>query len=203
MAAENCCKVYFGWGELKLKLSEEGKILFSAWSSSSPEVISCLVTGFSEYETFEVEPSKWALSIRAWVNSAFAGRYHEIPLDLSRYHSGFQQEVVEGLIRFGSSGQKLFSYKSLAKLLGRPQAARAVSRALATNPFVFFRPCHLVVPERTRQKIKSELNDLTPIFGERGSWGIHPIFNEFDFGGYQGGVQLKVFLLKRMKSLSI
>jgi len=40
---------------------------------------------------------------------------------------------------------KVTTYGALAKKLGRPQAARAIGTAVATNPFSLVIPCHRVV----------------------------------------------------------
>ena len=66
----------------------------------------------------------------------------DIPAD----HGGmsdFQRRVLEELRRV-PSGQAL-SYGELAALSGRPGAARAVGRVMASNPWPLVVPCHRVL----------------------------------------------------------
>jgi methylated-DNA-[protein]-cysteine S-methyltransferase len=78
--------------------------------------------------------------------------------------SEFQQRVLraEHAIPRG----RVSSYGAIARHLGAPGAARAVGRALATNPFPIVVPCHRAI---------------------RGDGGL---------GGYQGGVSMKRALLE-------
>ncbi|MEW5870873.1 MAG: methylated-DNA--[protein]-cysteine S-methyltransferase [Chloroflexota bacterium] len=57
--------------------------------------------------------------------------------------SNFQIKVWEALLRI-PAGQ-VVTYEDVAAYLGRPQAARAVGRAVATNPISFLIPCHRVI----------------------------------------------------------
>lgn len=64
------------------------------------------------------------------------------PLDWSGI-SAFQQAVLQETLRipYGTTS----TYAAIAQKLGKSQASRAVGRALATNPFLIFVPCHRVV----------------------------------------------------------
>jgi methylated-DNA-[protein]-cysteine S-methyltransferase len=55
----------------------------------------------------------------------------------------FEKKVLQvvGTIPLG----EVRSYKWVAQQLGKPQAYRAVARALAKNPYPLFIPCHRVV----------------------------------------------------------
>jgi methylated-DNA-[protein]-cysteine S-methyltransferase len=66
----------------------------------------------------------------------------EIPLDLSGVPH-FNQLVYKALMKI-PAGQ-VISYGGLADMAGSPKAARAVGRAMATNPFAIIVPCHRVV----------------------------------------------------------
>ena len=63
-------------------------------------------------------------------------------LDAARL-SPFTQRVYEALRRVPSGAT--VSYGELAKLAGSPGAARAIGRAMATNPFPIVVPCHRVM----------------------------------------------------------
>jgi methylated-DNA-[protein]-cysteine S-methyltransferase len=75
----------------------------------------------------------------------FAGRRHafDLALDLEGI-DGFRLTVLETLRRDVSWGETV-SYGELAQMAGRPRAARAVGRTMATNPLPFVIPCHRVV----------------------------------------------------------
>ena len=76
--------------------------------------------------------SPWTLDAREWAQEPCL-----------RSGSPFEQEVWRALagIRCGST----VTYGSLAARLGRPRAARAVARALGSNPLAVLLPCHRVV----------------------------------------------------------
>ncbi|MGB5201946.1 MAG: methylated-DNA--[protein]-cysteine S-methyltransferase [Sedimenticolaceae bacterium] len=59
--------------------------------------------------------------------------------------SNFQIQVWRALLQIPFAG--LLSYGQLARLLDRPNAARAVGGAVARNPVAFLIPCHRVLRE--------------------------------------------------------
>lgn len=70
------------------------------------------------------------------------GRTFSVPVDLSG-RSPFTVTILELLraIPYGTT----ITYGELAALAGSPRAARAVGRAVATNPLPIIIPCHRVV----------------------------------------------------------
>ena len=88
------------------------------------------------------EPTRCA-AVRSQVLEFFGGKRHEFDVPLSPVGTTFQKQVWAELQRipFGETR----SYAQLAKALGRPQAARAVGRANATNPICLLVPCHRVI----------------------------------------------------------
>ena len=93
----------------------------------------------------------------------FAGQRTEFDLELKLTGSAFQQAVWRALVNIPYG--ELLSYGSLARIVGRPKAARAVGQANGANPIPIIIPCHRVVTS---------------------GGGI---------GGYAGGVQIKRQLL--------
>ncbi|MDD5108101.1 MAG: MGMT family protein [Candidatus Omnitrophica bacterium] len=79
--------------------------------------------------------------------------------------STFQKEVLRAVQAIPRG--KVSTYKLIAKQIGRPKAARAVGRALATNPFALVIPCHRVIR------------------------------SDGSLGGYQGGTKMKQALLRK------
>lgn len=69
-----------------------------------------------------------------------------LPLDVSA--TGFQRKVWAALQRIPRGSTR--SYREIAKVIGRPEAVRAVARACATNPLAVAVPCHRVVREDGR-----------------------------------------------------
>jgi methylated-DNA-[protein]-cysteine S-methyltransferase len=75
----------------------------------------------------------------------FAGFRSTFAVTLDRRaRSGFRGEVLDVLetVPFGTT----VSYTELARMAGRPRAARAVGSAMATNPIAIIVPCHRVLP---------------------------------------------------------
>ncbi|WP_027367184.1 methylated-DNA--[protein]-cysteine S-methyltransferase [Desulfocurvibacter africanus] len=67
----------------------------------------------------------------------------ELPLAMDGL-TPFRREVSETLAKDVRHGQ-LTTYGQLASLVGRPGAARAVGRVMATNPWPLVVPCHRVI----------------------------------------------------------
>lgn len=67
------------------------------------------------------------------------------PLTLLVKGSNFQIQVWRALLKvpFGS----ITTYQTLAELMGRPSAARAVGNAVGNNPIAYLIPCHRVIRE--------------------------------------------------------
>lgn len=64
-------------------------------------------------------------------------------LTLHLYGTPFQIAVWRELLRIPSG--KVTTYRTIARLVGRPRAARAVGRAVSCNPVMTIIPCHRVV----------------------------------------------------------
>lgn len=99
-----------------------------------------------EFPAAEIERNDEAL--RAWSNGLVKytnGKlpHPELPLDIRA--TAFQKHVWETLKKIPLGETK--SYSEIARLVGKPRAARAVARACATNPVALLIPCHRVVRE--------------------------------------------------------
>jgi len=85
------------------------------------------------------ELDAWLAEVAAFV-AAPAGRL-DLPLDVRG--TAFQQRVWRALQAIPSGAT--LSYGELARRVGVPRGARAVARAVATNPLALAIPCHRVV----------------------------------------------------------
>lgn len=73
----------------------------------------------------------------------FAGRRRDFDVQVAPRGTEFQRQVWRLLRRIPRGETR--SYAELAAAVGRPRAARAVGRAVATNPIPIVIPCHRVV----------------------------------------------------------
>jgi methylated-DNA-[protein]-cysteine S-methyltransferase len=68
--------------------------------------------------------------------------FSQVPLDIEGI-TPFYREVYEASRKIPSG--KTVTYGELAKVVGRPAAARAVGQALSKNPILLIVPCHRIV----------------------------------------------------------
>ena len=100
----------------------------------------------SEFPAAEIHRDNARL--RPWVEAVLRllngwQPHPDLPLDVRA--TAFQWRVWETLrsIPYGNTR----SYSEVARIMGKPKAARAVARACATNPVAVIIPCHRVVPK--------------------------------------------------------
>jgi AraC family transcriptional regulator of adaptative response/methylated-DNA-[protein]-cysteine methyltransferase len=87
---------------------------------------------------FEERPEE----AQAWLDLIF-NECREKPLRLWLHGSPFQLKVWEALLQLPEGAT--VTYGQLAKLIGRPGAARAVGSAVGANPLTWVIPCHRVI----------------------------------------------------------
>jgi methylated-DNA-[protein]-cysteine S-methyltransferase len=82
-------------------------------------------------------------SLRRWLDEYALGRQPSVRLKLRLEGTPFQRSVWAALseIPFG----RVTTYGALAERLDRPTSARAVGRAVGSNPVWVVAPCHRVV----------------------------------------------------------
>lgn len=83
----------------------------------------------------------WLLALRRYLHGESVRL--DIPVDLQLSRSPFHRAVYEELVKVGP-GQTT-SYGELARIVGRPKAARAVGQAVGKNPIALIVPCHRVL----------------------------------------------------------
>ena len=117
-------------------------------------------------KTVSAQTQLWHQTTARALKAALAGRPARSlpPLDLSA-GTPFQQRVWKALLKL--AGGQTRSYGELARLLGKPGAARAVGGACGANPIPVLVPCHRVLAANRK------------------------------LGGFSGGLQWKRLLLER------
>ncbi len=96
---------------------------------------------------FVSKPPKEISALAARVKKHFSGKpqqFLDVPIDRSGF-SAFALSVY-GALQKVTPGRAV-TYGELANLLGKPGSARAVGRAMATNPLPLLIPCHRVLPQ--------------------------------------------------------
>ena len=90
-----------------------------------------------------VQDPKRVAGVRTQIQDFFAGKRNRFDLRLSPAGTTFQKRVWTELRRipFGQTR----SYAQMAAAVGRPGAARAAGRAIASNPICLLAPCHRVI----------------------------------------------------------
>ena len=100
------------------------------------------------------------------------GTSKEFDLPLAAKGTEFQKTVWEALHRIPYGETR--SYKQIATMIGRPDAARAVGMANGKNPILLLTPCHRVVGSDGKLtgyaaglEIKEQLLELEVTYGSR------------------------------------
>ena len=99
----------------------------------------------------------------------FSGKRRKFTLPLDLQGTAFDQKVWKATqkIPYG----QVRTYKDIAKMIGKPQASRAVGNALGRNPIPILVPCHRVIASNGTLggysiglKIKKSLLNLELLF---------------------------------------
>lgn len=90
-----------------------------------------------------IESSKYLDQALSQLSAYFEGTLRDFTLSLAPKGTAFQRRVWEALqdIPYG----RTISYGELARIVGRPKAARAVGAANGKNPLPIVIPCHRVI----------------------------------------------------------
>lgn len=116
--------------------------LYAIVSAATPEEVNTRIA--KAYPQAVVQDTFVIAEARRQLDDFFHGRRHQfdLPLDFEQL-SSFTAKVLRILaqVPYGTT----LTYGELAALAGSPQAARAVGRAMAVNPFPIVIPCHRVL----------------------------------------------------------
>jgi methylated-DNA-[protein]-cysteine S-methyltransferase len=91
-----------------------------------------------------IKSSKRATEAVRQVKEYLTGKRAEfdLPIDM-RFLTDFQRAVLRAVMRVPRG--EVITYGALARAIGQPKAARAVGRALGSNPIPIVIPCHRVL----------------------------------------------------------
>lgn len=107
--------------------------------------IARVVVGARKVKSAEARPPAYVRDAAERIANHLAGKgddLKDIRVDLSSCPP-FAQKVYRALRKVPPG--KVITYGDLAKRVGSPNAARAVGRAMATNPVPLIVPCHRIV----------------------------------------------------------
>jgi methylated-DNA-[protein]-cysteine S-methyltransferase len=127
-------------GPVYLALSAQGLVAID-FSDGEEAFLSrlCKRTGVYPIQSSE----RMAEAVRQ-VEEYLAGKRvdFDLPIDM-RFLTDFQRAVLSAVMRVPRG--EVITYGALARAIGRPKAARAVGRALGSNPIPIVIPCHRVL----------------------------------------------------------
>lgn len=98
--------------------------------------------GWAKRRPAAAAPGRWDEAVIAYYTGGGDALLRQVPVDLTAL-TPFVQEVLVRTRRI-PYGRSL-TYRALAAAVNRPDAARAVGRALGSNPVPLFIPCHRVL----------------------------------------------------------
>lgn len=123
-------------GDFSVALNASGSVIATAFGGL-PE----LRERFTPDEV--VHDSARAAGVRREVTEYFENQRQHFTVKLASSGTPFQQSVWAELQRIPPGETR--TYGELAAAIGKPDAARAVGRANATNPICLIVPCHRVI----------------------------------------------------------
>ena len=121
--------------------AKDGALVAAGFAESATDLLARLEARFGEVEPRETaDPAGAVSALRRYLAGDLAA-LEGVPVDTGG--TPFQAAVWTAL-RSIPAGETT-TYARLARLLGRPRAARAVGAANGANPVALFCPCHRVV----------------------------------------------------------
>jgi O-6-methylguanine DNA methyltransferase len=130
------------WGPIHLATTSRGILAIAILSPLEPFLADAVRRSGLEHRagsSLMLDRAVTAIE-RFFVGDAAA--FHDVPLDLAG-HGTWDRAVFEGVRRLRRG--EVTSYGRLARMIGRPGAARAVGGAVGRNPIGLAIPCHRVI----------------------------------------------------------
>ncbi len=127
-------------GDLGLAWNARGIVAIHLPRGDAAQTLRSLRRQYPAAPVRAVAPAEYQRELQAYATGQV--REFRAPLDWSAIKP-FQRAVLEtaNRIPFGETR----TYQWIAQQIGKPRAARAVGRALATNPIPIILPCHRVI----------------------------------------------------------
>jgi len=128
-------------GQLTVVKSEQG-VCFIGLPSATTARVEAWVNRHFPGESLRPAPAPFEQEQRE-LQEYVDGRRTTFTFPLDHHNTPFSIQVLEEVRRipYGETA----SYGDIARRVGRPRAARAVGRAVATNPLALVIPCHRVI----------------------------------------------------------
>ncbi len=127
------------FGELGVTVTPQGLVAV-LWGRPEPQGSGEAGSPGGDADPLESVAAQWLSHIREYLE----GRRRTFPLPIAwESLPPFQRAVLR--TTFAIPYGQVRTYGEIAAAIGRPKAARAVGRALATNPMPLVIPCHRVV----------------------------------------------------------
>jgi len=129
------------WGTIGVRVTPAG-LTAVLWGSDAEDIATGWVgeSGGAVASALRCAASQWLAHLREY----FTGSRREFSLEIAwSALPPFQRAVLQAVaaIPYGETR----TYGQIAAAIGRPQASRAVGRAVGTNPMPIVVPCHRVV----------------------------------------------------------
>ncbi|MCZ6842745.1 MAG: methylated-DNA--[protein]-cysteine S-methyltransferase [SAR324 cluster bacterium] len=137
--------IRYGWhstpfGECLLSLTERG---VCGLSFTQPERRAALEDLHGHWPRANLTEDAQATAATARRIFSAEGGGRQSPLALHLFGTNFQVNVWQALLNIPPGA--LASYQDIARLIGKPEAARAVGGAVGGNPIAYLIPCHRVI----------------------------------------------------------
>jgi methylated-DNA-[protein]-cysteine S-methyltransferase len=133
-------------GRLLLAARSDGRLIASSYAPDHEASEGVLTRIARQVSPRVIRDPRRMDAARGAFDDYLAGGEHDLgrlPVDLV-LATPFQHEVLPALAAATHYGQRT-TYGELARVVGRPKAARAVGAALGANPLCIVLPCHRVV----------------------------------------------------------
>ncbi len=129
------------WGRLDLTVDAKGALVHIAFldEDSRPSALAWLRVS----EADRTRDARRVAAVTAELEAYLGGARQSFSLALEPRGTPFQQAVWKALLAITPGTTRI--YGDIARELGRPNGARAVGRAVGSNPIPIIIPCHRVI----------------------------------------------------------
>jgi O-6-methylguanine DNA methyltransferase len=130
------------WGPIHLATTPRGVLAIAILSPLTPFLADAIRRSGLEHQPGSSHVLDRAVAAIERFFEGAPAAFDDLPLDLAG-HGAWDRAVFEGVRRLRRG--EVTSYGRLARMIGRPGAARAVGGAVGRNPIGLAIPCHRVI----------------------------------------------------------